>query len=68
MAIKSWGISSCKKCTLLNAFENTANVLLGVASPRTGPLVKEIQRIHEEEITDHILWHAEHAKTHQAKR
>lgn len=64
MTVKSWGISSCEKCKTLNAFEKTAAALLDLASPAIAPLVKQVQRAHEEEITDHVLWHADHAPTH----
>lgn len=61
MRVKSWGIASCEKCKTLNAFEKAAAALLDLESPSMAPLVKEVQRTHEEEISDHLLCHADDA-------
>lgn len=63
MSVNSWGIASCEKCRSLNAFEKTAAALLDLATPVTAPLVQQLQKAHEEEITDHVLWHADNAPT-----
>jgi len=61
--IQNWGIASCKKCQSLNLAEAAIESLRHMATERTVRLIDELRAACEEDITDHVLWHADTAPT-----
>jgi hypothetical protein len=59
--IEKWGIASCDKCKVLNLAEEAIESLRHMATERTVRLIDELRAANQEDITDHVLWHADTA-------
>jgi hypothetical protein len=64
---KEWGIASCKKCQSLNQAEEAIESLRHMATERTVQFIDSLRGANEEDITDHILWHADTAPIRKSK-